>query len=114
MVAQQVIHRSQVVQPFHSGAILHSAADQHRPRGHQGVQVDQVVVVFDHPFIEPGAVFRVGNAGLPRHAAFVAQVPGLPIIDVAVPLVEDDAGIDQTAAANLSSRHEANIDHLPP
>src|SRR5439155_23069676 len=80
-----------------------------RARRHQGVQIDQVFAAVDHLLVKTGArVRRRRYTRLALDFRIVAEIPRLPVIDVAVFFVEDDTGIgpDGTGEAFIQARGE--------
>lgn len=98
------------------GEVGGSAGDEEGAWGHEGVEFDEVVVVFDKFFVGAGAGFAfcgefaeagVG-VGVGGHAGGGAEVPEVPVVDgaagvlfAAVAFVEDDAGIRPDGAGEF-------------
>src|SRR5207237_8755154 len=113
LVAKQVVDGHEVVEGLPVlGRILHTAGNEHRPRRHQGVQIDEILAGVDHLLVKAGArVRRRGYAGLALDFRIIAEIPRLPVIHVAVFFVEDNTriGPDGTGKAFI----QAGGEHRP-
>src|SRR5262249_48550276 len=80
---------------------------------HQGMELVQVAAGFDHLLVGAGAwIIVIGNAGLVTTlCGIVANIPSLPVVDVAALLVKNDAAVAPNSTSELVE--QARSEHGP-